>query len=126
MQACGCAGRGRPLIDRVLLVAPRTLPPAGRQHLVTQHCVGCHNYGDFKRGVEFEVFEPSKAHGNAALSERMIKKLRAGMIPPAGKPRPDQAIVQAFATSVDSESDAHAKPNLVMPRLHRLNRTEHV
>ncbi len=55
----------------------------------------------------------------------MLKKLRAGMMPPAGKPRPDLATVQALATSLETEIDAHAKPNLAMPRLHRLNRTEY-
>jgi Protein of unknown function (DUF1592)/Protein of unknown function (DUF1588)/Protein of unknown function (DUF1587)/Protein of unknown function (DUF1585)/Protein of unknown function (DUF1595) len=46
-------------------------------------------------------------------------------MPPAGKPRPDAGTVQALATSLETEIDAHAKPNLSMPRLHRLNRTEY-
>src|ERR1700761_3526153 len=107
------------------LAASGTLPPAAQQHLVTQYCTGCHNYDDFKGGVDFEVFDPTKAHEDASLTERMIKKLRAGMMPPAGKPRPDQGTIQALATSLETEIDAHAKPNLSMPRLHRLNRTEY-
>jgi Protein of unknown function (DUF1592)/Protein of unknown function (DUF1588)/Protein of unknown function (DUF1587)/Protein of unknown function (DUF1585)/Protein of unknown function (DUF1595) len=113
------------LLPLRLLAAPSTLSDAAQQHLVQQYCSGCHNYDDYKGGVEFEVFDPSKAHEEASLTERMIKKLRAGMMPPAGKPRPDQATVQAFATSLETEVDAHAKPNLAMPRLHRLNRTEY-
>jgi Protein of unknown function (DUF1592)/Protein of unknown function (DUF1588)/Protein of unknown function (DUF1587)/Protein of unknown function (DUF1585)/Protein of unknown function (DUF1595) len=113
------------LMPATLLAASGTLPPAAQQHLVTQYCLGCHNYDDFKGGVEFEVFDPSNAHEDAPLTERMIKKLRAGMMPPAGKPRPDPATLQALATSLETEIDAHAKPNRVMPRLHRLNRTEY-
>jgi hypothetical protein len=108
-----------------LLAASGTLSDAAQQHLVQQYCSVCHNYEDYTGGVEFEVFEPAKAHEDASLTERMIKKLRAGMMPPAGKPRPDPATIQAFATSLENEVDAHAKPNLAMPRLHRLNRTEY-
>ena len=55
----------------------------------------------------------------------MLRKLRAGMMPPAGKARPEAATVQALANSLEEEIDAHARPNLAMPRLHRLNRTEY-
>src|SRR5580698_2592823 len=128
------AGRIRPVLGWVLIgallplcafAAPGTLSDAAQQHLVQQYCSVCHNYEDYTGGVEFEVFDPSKAHEDASLTERMIKKLRAGMMPPAGKPRPDFATEQAFATSLENEVDAHAKPNLAMPRLHRLNRSEY-
>jgi hypothetical protein len=85
----------------------------------------CHNYSDYAGGVEFEVFDPADAHESASLTERMLKKLRAGMMPPAGKPRPDFATVQAFATSLETEVDSHAKPDLREPKLHRLNRAEY-
>ncbi len=101
------------------------LPVAAQQHVVQQYCSDCHNYEDYAGGVEFEVFDPAKAHENPELTERMLKKLRAGMMPPAGKPRPDFKTVQLLANSLESEIDAHATPNLAMPRLHRLNRTEY-
>ncbi|HEV2700402.1 MAG TPA: DUF1592 domain-containing protein [Steroidobacteraceae bacterium] len=133
-QVHGLAGRIRPVtgwaiiglfLPFSLLAAPRTLSDAAQQHLVQQYCSVCHNYEDYTGGVEFEVFDPSKAHEDASLTERMIHKLRAGMMPPAGKPRPDPGTIQAFASSLENEVDAHAKPNLSMPRLHRLNRTEY-
>jgi hypothetical protein len=107
------------------LAATPELPFAAQQHVVQQYCSVCHNYEDYAGGVEFEVFDPAKAHENPELTERMLKKLRAGMMPPAGKARPDFKTVQALAASLESEVDAHAKPNLAMPRLHRLNRTEY-
>ena len=113
------------LLPLRVLAAPGTLSDTAEQHLLQQYCSGCHNYTDYTGGVEFEVFDPATAHEQASLTERMIKKLRAGMMPPAGKPRPDPGTLQAFATSLENEVDAHAKPNLAMPRLHRLNRTEY-
>ncbi|HEY1899457.1 MAG TPA: DUF1592 domain-containing protein [Steroidobacteraceae bacterium] len=101
------------------------LSVAAQQHILQQYCRVCHNYDDYAGGVEFEVYDPGNAHESAELTERMLKKLRAGMMPPAGKPRPDFKTVQALANSLESEIDAHAKPNLAMPRLHRLNRTEY-
>lgn len=101
------------------------LPVAAQQALLDHYCRVCHNYEDYAGGVEFEVFDPSKAHEEAALTERMLRKLRSGMMPPAGKPRPDPHAVQAFATALETEIDAHAHPDLATPRLHRLNRVEY-
>ena len=105
--------------------AVQPLPVAAQRDLIDRYCMDCHNYSDYAGGVEFEVFDPGEAHESASLAERMLKKLRAGMMPPAGKPRPDLATVQAFATSLEAEIDSHAKPNLREPQLHRLNRAEY-
>lgn len=90
-----------------------------------KYCMDCHNFTDSAGGVEFEVYDPGAAHDDAQITEKMLKKLRAGMMPPAGKPRPDFATVQAFTTSLESEIDSHAKPDYHEPRLHRLNRAEY-
>jgi Protein of unknown function (DUF1592)/Protein of unknown function (DUF1588)/Protein of unknown function (DUF1587)/Protein of unknown function (DUF1585)/Protein of unknown function (DUF1595) len=108
-----------------VVAATPTLPVAAQQHVLQQYCSSCHNYEDYAGGVEFEVFDPARAHENPELTERMLRKLRAGMMPPAGKARPDFTTVQALANSLEGEIDAHARPNLAMPRLHRLNRTEY-
>lgn len=102
-----------------------TLSVAAEQHLLDEYCRVCHNYVDYAGGVEFEVFDPGKAHENAELAERMLRKLRSGMMPPVGKPRPDWNLVRAFATHLEDDLDSHAKPDYAMPRLHRLNRTEY-
>ncbi|MGB6451633.1 MAG: DUF1592 domain-containing protein [Steroidobacteraceae bacterium] len=105
--------------------AEQHLSVAAEQHLLDQYCRVCHNFVDYAGGIEFETFNPGKAQDDAALTERMLRKLRAGMMPPAGKPRPDPAIVRAFATNLEGEVDSHEKPSLSMPRLHRLNRFEY-
>ena len=104
---------------------PAPLTVAAEQHLLDQYCRTCHNYIDYTGGVEFETFDPGAADQNAELTERMLRKLRSGMMPPAGKPRPPFDLAQSFATTLESEIDRHEKPDLAMPRLHRLNRSEY-
>src|SRR5581483_3542171 len=103
----------------------RPMPPDAQRALIDKYCMDCHNYSDYAGGVEFEIFDPANAHEDAKITERMLRKLRAGMMPPAGKPRPDVTTVQAFATALETEVDAHAKPDLEAPKLHRLNRAEY-
>jgi hypothetical protein len=95
--------------------------------LVNQYCAGCHN-NDVKSGgmtlAQLDLAHPDK---NAELAEKVIHKLRAGMMPPPGMPRPDAATLKAFGisleTAVDQATAAH--PNPGRPPLHRLNRTEY-
>ncbi len=64
---------------------------------------------------------------NAETWEKVIRKIRAGMMPPAGMPRPDRATLDGFATKLELalDSAAAAKPNPGTTGLHRLNRTEY-
>jgi len=115
------AGAGLP----ALALAAPALSVNQEQQLLTQYCRVCHNFDDWAGGVEFETFNPGQPWLDPELTERMLRKLRSGMMPPVGKPRPDVASVRAFATNLEDEIDSHAKPNLSMPRLHRLNRAEY-
>lgn len=64
---------------------------------------------------------------DAEVWEKVVRKLRAGMMPPSGARRPDKSGVNTFAGWLETELDrsAAAKPNPVPPTLHRLNRTEY-
>ena len=68
-----------------------------------------------------------KAAGpGAEVLEKAVRRLRAGLMPPAGMRRPDQATLTALAEGLEVSLDrAAASPNLVAPGLHRLNRTEY-
>jgi hypothetical protein len=59
--------------------------------------------------------------------EKVVRKLRAGMMPPQGMPRPDQATLESFASGLETalEREATARPNPGRASLHRLNRTEY-
>ena len=106
-------------------LAADTMPPDAQRALIDKYCMDCHNYSDYAGGVEFEIFDPGKAHEEAKLVERMLRKLRAGMMPPAGKPRPDFETIQTLARSLETDVDSYAKPDLHEPQLHRLNRAEY-
>ena len=96
-----------------------------QRELLNKYCLDCHNYTDFKGGLEFEIYDPGAAYEEASVTEKVLKKIGAGMMPPAGKPRPDFATMRAFASALESNIDSHAKPALNVPKLHRLNRTEY-
>ena len=59
--------------------------------------------------------------------EKVVRKLRTGMMPPASEPRPDEAERQSFIAYLEGALDelAARNPNPGRPALHRLNRTEY-
>ena len=70
----------------------------------------------------------SRVDVHAEVLEKVVRKLRAGQMPPAGRPRPDAATVDAFATALetalDRESATMPNPGRVASR--RMNRVEYV
>src|SRR5687767_6940347 len=50
--------------------------------LINEYCVPCHDNDKLKGGLTLEHFDPARAELNADIAEKMIKKLRAGMMPP--------------------------------------------
>ncbi|HTB68008.1 MAG TPA: DUF1592 domain-containing protein, partial [Steroidobacteraceae bacterium] len=98
---------------------------AHQRQLLDKYCVVCHNYTDYKGGLEFEAYDPATPQDDAKVTEKMLKKLRVGMMPPAGKARPDPAAVRDLIHSLETRLDAHEKASLSVPKLHRLNRTEY-
>jgi hypothetical protein len=59
--------------------------------------------------------------------EKVVRKLRAGMMPPAGLPRPNAATYEALTVALENELDRAAapSPHLPIPGVHRVNRTEY-
>ena len=113
------------LLPSALAVAAPQMTVEAQRGLLNDYCLKCHNYTDYAGGVEFEIFDPGNPHDDAKIAERMLKKVRAGMMPPAGEKRPDFATLQAFSTLLETSIDSQAKPNLSVPKLHRLNRAEY-
>src|SRR5687768_8821749 len=69
---------------------PAPTPPAPEDltKVVQQYCVVCHNDALLTGRVTLQSFAVEKADQQAETAERMIRKLRAGMMPPPGAPRP--------------------------------------
>ena len=59
--------------------------------------------------------------------EKVVRKIRTGAMPPAGRPRPDKALAESVASWLEAELDRAAvdHPNPGRPTLHRLNRAEY-
>ncbi len=98
------------------------------QNLVLgRYCFRCHNDQDLTAGLSFESFDVARAADNAEVAERMIRKLRTGMMPPSTAQRPDAAtyasLIAALETTIDSA--AAADPNPGDRSFQRLNRAEY-
>src|SRR5688572_9996946 len=65
-----------------------SVPPATLTQIVQQYCVVCHNDQQKTGNVSLQSFDVERAAENVETAERMIRKLRAGMMPPPGMPRP--------------------------------------
>ena len=100
---------------------------AATDDLVQQYCVRCHNERRFLGNLTLEEFDPANPTANAPVAEKMIRKLRAGMMPPPGVSRPPEDEVVAFVTSMEETIDAAAaaNPNPGTRTFQRLNRAEY-
>ena len=105
--------------------------PVAQQALINKYCVGCHNDKLTSGGLSLAKLEATLAAGHVSDSaeewEKVILKVRAGMMPPPGLPRPDKTTLASFAASLEDSLDraAAVHPNPGRPALHRLNRTEY-
>ena len=81
----------------------------------------------FQPAVEdaLDGLDPANVAHDAKTWELVVRKLRAGMMPPAGMKRPEPAAYDAMISSFEQELDAAAVPYTPAPGLHRLNRTEY-
>ena len=95
--------------------------------VVELYCVRCHNERRMTGNLSLEGFDPEYANEHAAVSEKMIVKLRAGMMPPPGARRPTADTLNALVETLESVVDAAAvtDPNPGIRRFQRLNRSEY-
>ena len=94
---------------------------------IERYCVRCHNERLQTGGLVLETLDPAQPVAHIATWEQVIRKLRAGVMPPAGAPRPDDATYVSMITELETALDAHAAaaPNPGRTSVHRLNRTEY-
>jgi hypothetical protein len=95
--------------------------------VIEQYCLECHDADKAKGDLVLEGYDPAKADQRADISEKIVRKLRAGMMPPAGKDRPPDATLDALAASLETKLDAAAEahPNPGRRTFQRLNRAEY-
>jgi hypothetical protein len=93
--------------------------------IVDRYCVGCHNAKLMTANLALDKLDLAHLGEHAEIGEKVVRKLRAGMMPPTGMPRPDRTTLEAFVASLENELDRSAVTYLPAPGLHRLNRTEY-
>jgi mono/diheme cytochrome c family protein len=95
--------------------------------LVKTYCAGCHNDRTRSGELSLEHADLTNIPQHPELWEKVIRKVRAGMMPPAGMPRPDAATFEAFVSRLETSIDraAAASPRPGRTALHRLNRAEY-
>jgi hypothetical protein len=105
-----------------------TPSPAGEYRaVIDQYCAGCHNPDDKVAGLDLSQIDLSNTAENAETLEKIVLKLRSGMMPPPSAPHPTQAardgMVSWLETSLDKAGAAMSNPG--RPLLRRLNRAEY-
>jgi len=112
--------------------APSQNPAASQNQdperaLMNQYCIGCHNEKANTADLKLDRLNIDRPGDNPEKWEKVVRKVRAGMMPPSGMPRPSRAALDGFAAKIEAGLDqaAAANPNPGWVGLHRLNRTEY-
>ena len=103
-------------------------PASEHRAVLDRYCVSCHNQRVKTAGLQLDTLDLADVPTAAETWEKVIRKLRAGMMPPAGLPRPDSATYDNLTSWLELEIDraAAAKPNPgTKAQFHRLNRAEY-
>jgi Protein of unknown function (DUF1592)/Protein of unknown function (DUF1588)/Protein of unknown function (DUF1585)/Protein of unknown function (DUF1595)/Protein of unknown function (DUF1587)/Planctomycete cytochrome C len=108
--------------------APAAMSYEAQNEVIKQFCVGCHNDNMKKGELSLMTFDAARAAERADVAEKMVRKLRTGMMPPKEAARkPDAATRLALVTALETTLDAAAaaKPNPGRRSFQRLNRAEY-
>ena len=118
MIAAGAGGQG-PAVPQA---AP--VPDAA---FLKQYCVTCHNDRVKAGALTLASLDVAAVEGHADVWEKVVRKLRTGMMPPEGVPKPPAAARAAFTGALEASLDRAAtrRPDPGTPALHRLNRVEY-
>jgi hypothetical protein len=113
------------VIGGVLVLRGRSSAPDSQ--VLERYCLGCHNEIDLAGGASFERLARNDVHQDAEVWEAVVRKLRTGLMPPQGEPRPDRSVLDDLAKRLEGDLDAAfaRAPNPGAKPLARLNRTEY-
>jgi mono/diheme cytochrome c family protein len=101
--------------------------PADARAVLDKYCVSCHNERAKTAGLTLDKMDLEHVSEGAETWEKVVRKVRVGMMPPAGAPKPDDATRKALVAWLETELDraGAGKPNPGRPLVHRLNRAEY-
>src|SRR6185295_8712560 len=125
---CGVLALGASGSVAVTAAPPPQISPAleSAQDVVARTFAGCHNDRIRSGGVSLDTFDVGSAGQHGDITERMIRKLRAGQMPPPGSRRPDEAALAGLADVLEAQADARGLESAPGRRtFQRLNRAEY-
>ena len=95
--------------------------------VLNQYCITCHNQRAKTAGLALDTMGLEHVEKDAPVWEKVVRKIRTGMMPPSGARRPSRAVLDAFASELETRLDRAAalSPNPGRTALHRVNRTEY-
>ena len=95
--------------------------------LVDRYCVSCHNDRTRTAGLTLDALDLTQVGSGAAVWEQVVRRLRAGAMPPVGRPRPDSESTHHFVSWLENalDQEALATPDPGRRSIHRLNRSEY-
>lgn len=93
--------------------------------LLNDYCVKCHNFEDWAGGLDIESINFEHVEEEPEIWEKILRKMRAGMMPPSDQKNPGSTVVSAFIKVLEQQLDASISPIPATPALHRLNRYEY-
>jgi hypothetical protein len=100
---------------------------ADSNEVIEEYCTRCHSEQRQRGGLVLESFDVAKAAEHADIAERMIKKLRAGMMPPSGARRPEESVLEGLVVELETRLDDawRENPEPGTRVFQRLNRAEY-
>ena len=85
--------------------APQSASAVPSRALLDRYCVTCHNERLQTAGLMLDQVDFTDISRHAEVLEKVVRKLRAGQMPPEGRPKPDSQTVEAFLSSLESALD---------------------
>src|SRR5215468_6989399 len=122
---------GKTAGQQIQSAAPSADSVAAQKAIVSQYCMTCHSDKaksagmDSARKINFDQLDVAHVGKDAKTWELIVRKLRAGMMPPVNMKRPEPAAYKGFITWLENELDRNGTAYTPPPGLHRLNRTEY-
>ena len=102
--------------------------PASPRALIDTYCVTCHNTRAKVAGLALDAADVTDVGAGVEVWEKVVRKMRGGVMPPPGRPRPDKAAYAGLVSSLEADLDrvaaSHPNPGRV-DSFHRLNRAEY-
>ncbi|PYS53289.1 MAG: hypothetical protein DMG13_13310 [Acidobacteria bacterium] len=118
-------GYGQTAVPQKQAPAAGAASAIAQRALLDQYCVTCHNDRTRRANLTLEKLDLTTVGDNPQLWEKVVRKLRAGVMPPPGMRRPELTAYNGLTEWLEGQIDRKAKANPGTIVLHRLNRAEY-